>query len=107
MTKEQIIQILERDRCAPGPDSWKVRTVIQLWPNIPEERERLNRFILDVCLFACKVAIMTPEECTTRAEIQVGEHICNHPDRDLQNPYGMIYCENLIRYGNCPEDCRS
>ena len=39
---EQIIQILER------PDMgrvWKIRTVIQLWPNIPEERERLNRFI--------------------------------------------------------------
>jgi hypothetical protein len=45
--KEQIIQILERDVCAPGPSVWKVRTVIQLWPNIPEERTRLNRFIED------------------------------------------------------------
>ena len=45
LMKEQIIQILERDVCAPGPSVWKVRTVIQLWPNIPEERARLNRFI--------------------------------------------------------------
>jgi len=39
---EQIIQILERKDCFTG---WKVRTVIQLHPNIPEERERLRRFI--------------------------------------------------------------
>lgn len=39
---EQIIQILERKYMS---DEWKVRTVIQLWPNIPEERDRLNRFI--------------------------------------------------------------
>lgn len=39
---EQIIQILERE----GPESvWKVRTVIQLWPCIPEERARLKLFI--------------------------------------------------------------
>jgi len=50
---------------------------------------------------------MTPEECTTRTEINRTGRICNHPDRDLQNPHGMIYCENLIRYGNCPEGCRS
>ena len=39
---EQIIQILERkdDECV-----WRVRTVIQLLPNIPEERARLNRFV--------------------------------------------------------------
>lgn len=39
---EQIIQILERPDCGCV---WKVRTAIQLWPNIPEERVRLNRFI--------------------------------------------------------------
>lgn len=43
--KEQIIQIIERDVCASGPSAWKIRTAIQLWPNIPEERQRLNRFI--------------------------------------------------------------
>jgi hypothetical protein len=42
---EQIIQILERDGSCSGPNTWRIRTVIQLWPNIPEERERLQRFI--------------------------------------------------------------
>jgi hypothetical protein len=39
---EQIIQILERKPTGRG---WNVRTVIQLWPFIPEERERLRRFV--------------------------------------------------------------
>jgi hypothetical protein len=43
--KEQIIQILERDVCASGISTWKIRTSIQLYPNIPEERERLRRFM--------------------------------------------------------------
>lgn len=39
---EQLIQIIERK----DPFSeWKIRTVIQLWPNIPEERERLRKFM--------------------------------------------------------------
>lgn len=42
---EQIIQILEKDECAPGPGHWKIRTVIQLWPAIPEERDRLINFM--------------------------------------------------------------
>jgi hypothetical protein len=44
---EQIIQILERVD-GGGPGEWKIRTVIQLWPNIPEERERLRRFVEEV-----------------------------------------------------------
>jgi hypothetical protein len=45
--KDQIIQILEKDRYPTHRDTWHVRTVIQLWPNIPEERKRLQRFIDD------------------------------------------------------------
>jgi len=40
--KEQIIQILEREDVG---SVWKIRTVIQLWPHIPEEMNRLSRFI--------------------------------------------------------------
>ena len=39
---EQLIQIIER---VDPFSEWKIRTVIQLWPNIPEERERLRRFM--------------------------------------------------------------
>ena len=42
--KEQIIQILEKDR-DDTKSTWKIRTVIQLWPHIPEEMNRLSRFI--------------------------------------------------------------
>ena len=42
MMTEQVIQILEREDCGT---SWKVRTAIQLWPRIPEERDRLRRFM--------------------------------------------------------------
>jgi hypothetical protein len=39
---EQIVQILERK----DPSSvWVIRTVIQVWPNIPQERARLKRFL--------------------------------------------------------------
>lgn len=41
---EQIIQIFERDE-SRGLGCWKIRTVIQLWPNIPEERDRLLKFM--------------------------------------------------------------
>ena len=39
---EQLIQIIERK---DHISEWKIRTVIQLWPNIPEERDRLRRFM--------------------------------------------------------------
>ena len=39
---EQIVQILERK---DGASEWKVRTVIQLWPHIQEEMDRMYRFI--------------------------------------------------------------
>jgi hypothetical protein len=39
---EQIIQILERKDLQ---ENWKIRTVIQLWPFVEEERNRLMRFI--------------------------------------------------------------
>jgi hypothetical protein len=40
------------------------------------------------------------------SEVLMIEHqpltICNHPNRDKNNPHGLIYCDNLKRFGRCP-----
>jgi hypothetical protein len=47
------------------------------------------------------------ESCTSKGKLLcLGDcslHVCEHPDISKNNPYGLIFCENLIKFGYCNE----
>jgi len=50
-----------------------------------------------------KTQIVVDDPCQHLYDVSKFITICRHPERDKRNPFGFLYCENLQKYGFCPE----